>query len=122
MIWQRRLLLNSYQIARNASSVVIDIITPIQFAGSKGVRFIYTFSKPNETLQRRGEARGAVVGWKLYLVAYEAPSLYYYDRSAAQRLLVWWRIARGFEAGLVSEDGKGTSAFLGSYDAFSPSC
>jgi hypothetical protein len=75
------LLENSYRIARDASSM--DTIAPIQFAGNKGVRFTYTFSKQNETLQRRGEARGAVVGGKLYLVTYEAPSLYYYDRSVA---------------------------------------
>ena len=77
------LLENSYRIARDASSMAIDTITPIQFAGNKGVRFTYTFAKQNETLQRRGEARGAVIGGKLYLVTYEAPSLYYYDRCAA---------------------------------------
>ncbi len=76
------LLENSYRIARDASSMTIDTIAPIQFADNKGVRFTYTFSKQNETLQRRGEARGAVIGGKLYLVTYEAPSLYYYDRSA----------------------------------------
>lgn len=76
------LLENSYLIARDASSMTIDTIAPTQFAGNNGVRFTYTFSKQNETLQRRGEARGAVIGGKLYLVTYEAPSLYYYDRSA----------------------------------------
>ena len=79
---------NSYRIARDASSMTIDKIEPIAFAGNKGVRFTYTFSKQNETLQRRGEARGAVVGGKLYLVTYEAPSLYYYDRSAAAARVV----------------------------------
>ena len=82
------LLENSYRIARDASSMAIDTIASIQFAGSKGVRFTYTFSKQNETLQRRGEARGAVIGGKLYLVTYEAPSLYYYDRSAAAARVV----------------------------------
>ena len=82
------LLENSYRIARDASSMAIDTIAPIEFAGNKGVRFTYTFSKQNETLQRRGEARGAVVGGKLYLVTYEAPSLYYYDRSAAAARVV----------------------------------
>lgn len=76
------LLENSYRIARDASSMTIDTIAPTLFAGNKGVRFTYTFSQQNETLQRRGEARGAVIGGKLYLVTYEAPSLYYYDRSA----------------------------------------
>jgi hypothetical protein len=82
------LLENSYRIALNAASVKIDTIEPTQFAGNKGVRFTYSFSKQNQTLQRRGEARGAVIGGKLYLVTYEAPSLYYYDRSASAARVV----------------------------------
>ena len=82
------LLENSYRIYLGAASVKIDTIEPVQFAGSKGVRFTYTFSKQNETLQRRGEARCAIVGGKLYMVTYEAPSLYYYDRSAAAARVV----------------------------------
>ena len=76
------LLENSYRIALDTSSFGIDVIEPAQFAGSSGVRFTYHFSRQNETLQRRGEARGAVIGGKLYMITYEAPSLYYYDRSA----------------------------------------
>ena len=79
---------NSYRIALGAASVRIDTIEPIPFAGAKGVHFTYTFSKQNETLQRRGDARGAIIGGKLYLVTYEAPSLYYYDRSAAAARVV----------------------------------
>ena len=82
------LLENSYRIALGAASVRIDTIEPIPFAGAKGVHFTYTFSKQNETLQRRGDARGALIGGKLYLVTYEAPSLYYYDRSAAAARVV----------------------------------
>ncbi len=82
------LLENSYRIALSAASVKIDGIEPIAFAGTKGVRFTYHFSKQNETLQRRGEARGAMVGGKLYMVTYEAPSLYYYDRSVGAARMV----------------------------------
>ena len=77
------LLENSYRIALGAASFKVDLVEPLAFAGNKGVRFTYSFSKQNETLQRRGEARGAVIAGKLYLITYEAPGLYYYDRSAA---------------------------------------
>jgi len=77
------LLENSYRVALDTSSFGIDVIEPARFAGNDGVRFTYHFSKQNETLQRRGEARGAVIGGKLYMITYEAPGLYYYDRSAA---------------------------------------
>ena len=77
------LLENSYRVALGAASFKVDLVEPLAFAGNKGVRFTYSFSKQNETLQRRGEARGAVIGGKLYLITYEAPGLYYYDRSAA---------------------------------------
>ena len=77
------LLENSYRVALGAASFKVDLVEPLPFAGNKGVRFTYSFSKQNETLQRRGEARGAVIAGKLYLITYEAPGLYYYDRSAA---------------------------------------
>ena len=77
------LLENSYRVALGAASFKVDLVEPLAFAGNKGVRFTYSFSKQNETLQRRGEARGAVIAGKLYLITYEAPGLYYYDRSAA---------------------------------------
>jgi hypothetical protein len=75
------LLENSYRVALQTSAVQIDTVEPVQFAGSKGVRFTYSFSQQNETLRRRGEARAAMIGGKLYMVTYEAPALYYYDRS-----------------------------------------
>jgi hypothetical protein len=75
------LLENSYRVALQTSAVQIDAVQPVQFAGTNGVRFTYSFSHQNETLRRRGEARAAMIGGKLYMVTYEAPALYYYDRS-----------------------------------------
>ena len=77
------LLENSYRVALGAASFKVDLVQPLAFAGSKGVRFTYSFSKQNETIQRRGEARCAVIAGRLYLITYEAPNLYYYDRTAA---------------------------------------
>lgn len=75
------LLESSYRIALQTSAVQIETVEPAQFAGSKGVRFTYSFSSQNETLRRRGEARAAIVGGRLYMITYEAPALHYYARS-----------------------------------------
>jgi hypothetical protein len=74
---------NSYRIALGTTDMNVDKIEPITFVGNKGVRFTYTFTRQNESLRRRGEAHAAVVAGKLYMITYEAPTLYYFDRSAA---------------------------------------
>lgn len=74
---------NSYRIALGTASMSIGAVEPIDFAGAKGVRFTYAFARQGETLRRRGEARGAMIGGRLYLITYEAPALHYYDRSLA---------------------------------------
>lgn len=77
------LLESSYRIALGTASMSIDTVEPVAFAGGKGVHFTYAFTRQGETLHRRGEGRGAMIGGRLYLITYEAPALYYYDRSAA---------------------------------------
>ncbi|MCP3735304.1 hypothetical protein M9979_10520 [Sphingomonas sp. RP10(2022)] len=77
------LLENSYRIALGTASMTIGTIEPATFAGAKGVHFTYSFVRQDDTLRRRGEGRGAMIGGRLYLITYEAPALYYYDRSAA---------------------------------------
>ncbi len=74
---------NTYRIALGTATMTVGTIEPVTFAGAKGVRFTYDFVREDETLHRRGEARGAFVGGRLYLVTYEAPALHYYDRSVA---------------------------------------
>jgi hypothetical protein len=77
------LLENSYRVALGTASMTIDTVEPATFAGSKGVRFTYAFTRQGETLHRRGEGRGAMIGGRLYLITYEAPALHYYGRSIA---------------------------------------
>ena len=36
-----------------------------------------------EEVRRNGEATGAIVGGKLYLVSFEAPVIHYFDRDIA---------------------------------------
>lgn len=77
------LLENSYRVALGTPLISIEAVEAATFAGEKGVRFTYSFTKQGEEVRRRGEARAAIVKGKLYMITYEAPALYYFDRSLA---------------------------------------
>lgn len=52
---------------------------PAPFLGKKGVLFTYEYTDADQ-LTRKGEARAAIIGGKLYMVTYDAPRLYYFDK------------------------------------------
>ena len=74
-----QLLENSYRIALNTPLFSVDSLEPALFAGRQGVRFTYSFTRPNEDLPRKGEGRAALVGGKLYMITFEAPRLHFFD-------------------------------------------
>jgi hypothetical protein len=74
------LLENSYRAGRGVTVYSVDRVEPARFAGQSGVRFDYSFMTGDE-VRRRGEAYGAIVDGRLYLVTYEAPVIHYFDAS-----------------------------------------
>ena len=72
------------RIVTQSPDFVIDSMEPVSFAGYPGVKFTFRFTKPDEELTRKGEARGAIVGGKLFLIAYSAPALHYFDAHLAK--------------------------------------
>ncbi|MBA3895842.1 MAG: hypothetical protein H0X36_01610 [Sphingomonadaceae bacterium] len=79
----------SYRVAAGTSLFSVGGVEPATFAGHPGVHFTYAFTLQDEEVKRSGEGTGAVIGGKLYLITFEAPSIYYYERDAgAYRLLV----------------------------------
>ena len=74
------LLESSYRVALGTSLMQIESIEPSTLAGSPGFKFTYSFAVQDE-VKRRGVARGAVIGDKLYLITYEAPRIHYFDRD-----------------------------------------
>lgn len=79
----------SYRVAAGTSLFSIGIVEPTSFAGHPGVRFAYSFIQQDEEVKRNGEATGAIINGKLYLITFEAPSIYYFDRDIdAYRRLV----------------------------------
>lgn len=73
---------SSYRIALNTPLIKIESIEPATFAGHAGFRFTYSFSALDE-VKRKGEAIGAIVGERLYMATFEAPTIHYFDRDVA---------------------------------------
>lgn len=74
---------NSYRIALNTTLFEVGGIEPMTFMGQPGIRFTYSFKRQQENVSRRGEATAAIIGKRLFLISFEAPSIYYFDRDIA---------------------------------------
>ena len=72
---------NSYRIALDTQLMKIDSVEPATFLGQKGMRFSFAFSRLDEEVRRKGEACAVVIGGKLYMITFEAPDVYYYERD-----------------------------------------
>jgi hypothetical protein len=77
------LLEQSYSIALGTQVIKVDAIEPTMFLASSGVKFTYSFARPDEDVRRRGEGTAAMIGGRLYMITYEAPELYYFDHYVA---------------------------------------
>jgi hypothetical protein len=73
---------SSYRVALGTSLMTIDSVEPASFAGNQGFKFTYSFAVQDE-VKRKGEARGAIIGGKLFMITYEAPRIHYFDRDVA---------------------------------------
>ena len=74
---------SSYRIAAGTPLFSVDKVEPATFLGRPGFRFRYSFTVQDEEVRRTGEATGSVVDGKLYMIAFEAPTLHYFDRDVA---------------------------------------
>lgn len=75
------LLESSYRIQFNVNLMTIDSQEPASFDGHPGIKFTYTFVTEMDGVERKGEALGAFVKDRLYLVSYEAPSIYFFEKD-----------------------------------------
>jgi hypothetical protein len=57
----------------------ITKVEPVRFLGHEGVQFAFRFTAEDDDVERLGEARAAIVGGKLYMIDFAAPSLHYFD-------------------------------------------
>lgn len=78
------LLERTYRTHYATTSMEIGLQEPTTFAGVEGIRFEYRFTPIEDEVERRGEAFAGLKDGKLYLVAFEAPDLYYFDRNSSE--------------------------------------
>lgn len=74
------LLESTYRVRYGVNKMSIDSQEPATINGQKGIRFTYSFTR-DDAVDRKGEAMGAIIGGKLYMVAYEAPALHFFDKD-----------------------------------------
>ena len=71
-------------VTQDGSAFALKRIAPGRFGGQPGFRFEYTITRKSDGVLLKGVAQGAMVKDKLYLAAFTAPSIYYYDRHLPQ--------------------------------------
>lgn len=75
------LLERTYRAQYGIPNFEIGVQEPAAFVGYDGIRFEYTYTDPDDEVKRRGEGYGTFIDGELYLVTYEAPALYYFDKD-----------------------------------------
>nr|WP_202390273.1 hypothetical protein [Tsuneonella aeria] len=77
------LLEGTYRTYKELAAFTLGASAPAKFLGRDGVRFAYEFTD-RDGLTRKGEAYAVIVDKRLYMTAFDAPRLYYYDRAIAE--------------------------------------
>lgn len=75
------ILESTYRVQYSVSQMSVDSQEPATVGGHKGIRFTYSFVRNDEDVMRKGEAVGAFVGNRLYIAAYEAPAIHFFDKD-----------------------------------------
>ena len=57
-------------------------VEPVEFLGESGVRFEFE-TLGSDDLRRKGIAVATIIDGELFMMLYEAPSLYFFDRNRA---------------------------------------
>lgn len=87
----------SYRLAGGTALFQVDGVEPVTFAGAPGFRFRYAFTQGSDEVRRRGEATGAIIGGRLWMMTWEAPAIHYYEHNLAdyRALVASARLAKG---------------------------
>jgi len=71
----------TYRSQYRVNKMSIDSQEMVQVNGKPAIRFTYTFVKSDDEVLRSGEAVAALVKGKLFLVSYEAPSIWFFGKD-----------------------------------------
>jgi hypothetical protein len=70
----------SLRITKGLSSFEVLSVEPMDFLGERGVRFEFE-TLGSDDIRRKGIAVAAIVGRKLFMMTYEAPKVFFYERN-----------------------------------------
>lgn len=73
---------SSLRITKGIASFEVTSVTPVEFLGSSGVRFEFATLGADD-LRRQGIAVATIIDGELFMMLYDAPSLYYFERNRA---------------------------------------
>ena len=79
---------NSARIALTSAVFEVGAVRPAQLAGYPGVEMDFSYATEGDNLERKGTARAAVIGQRLYLISFDAPKIHYYDEGLPTALAV----------------------------------
>lgn len=74
------LLEGTYRTYKELSAFKVASSSPAKFLGRDGIQFSYEFTD-RDGLTRKGEAVAVIVNKKLFMITFDAPRLYYFDRA-----------------------------------------
>lgn len=75
------LLEATYRSQYQVNRISIDSQEPVVISGKQAIRFTYTYVRNDDEVERKGEAVGAIANKKLYMVTYEAPAIFFFNKD-----------------------------------------
>ncbi len=82
------LLEATYRTQFQTTKMTIDKQEAFELDGEAAIRFSYSFIRNDDLVERTGEGIGSLRDGKLYLITYEAPSLFFFQRSHDEFLAI----------------------------------
>ncbi|HEX8057239.1 MAG TPA: hypothetical protein VF481_11295 [Novosphingobium sp.] len=74
----------TYRSQYKVNQMTIDSQDVAMIGGKQAIRFTYSYVRGEDEVQRKGEAVGAIVKGKLFMVNYEAPAIYFFDKDLTE--------------------------------------
>ena len=75
---------SSTRLALNTSVFTITSVEPAIMSGHPAVKFTFDYAFSDSPLNRRGLGMGTIVEGKLYLIVFDGPATYFFDRDRAE--------------------------------------
>lgn len=75
------LLESTYRARYQVNRMSIDSQDVTTVGGRQAIRFTYSYIRDEDGVERKGEAVGTMADKKLYLITYEAPAIYYFNKD-----------------------------------------